>query len=183
MRPDPIPEGSNTVARGRRPLEGVRIRTGALKGCQNPNVPSTYSNLNVHVVFATKQRKPLIAPDWMGELHAYIGGVFRNLAATAFAVGGMKDHVHVIAGLRATHAPADLVREVKKASSLWAAVRCPRFAWQEGYGAFSESAARVPEIIAYIARQEDHHRRVSSAEELKALLAEHGIAFDECYFE
>jgi len=146
-------------------------------------VPSTYTNLNAHIVFATKQRKPLIAQDWMGELHAYIGGVFRNLGATAFAVGGTEDHVHVIAGLRATHAPADLLREVKKTSSLWAAGHYPRFAWQEGYGAFSESADRVPEIIAYIARQEEHHRKVSSAEELRALLAEHGIAFDESYFE
>jgi REP element-mobilizing transposase RayT len=98
-------------------------------------------------------------------------------------VGGVADHIHLLLSLRATHAVADLVREIKKASSNWAAGQCSAFAWQTGYAAFSVSASEVPRVTAYIATQEEHHRKLSSAEELRLLLAEHGVEFDERFFE
>ena len=125
----------------------------------------------------------MIPPDGKDELHAYIGGIVRNLGGVAFAVGSTQDHVHMIIGLKAIHAPAEVLREVKKSSSLWAAAPFGKFAWQEGYGAFSEGAERVEQIVDYITRQEEHHRTVSSADELMALLDEHGIPYDERFFE
>lgn len=68
-------------------------------------MPSTYTNLNVHIVFAVKGRAPLVTPEWKDELHAYVGGTVRNVGGVAFAVGGTSDHVHMIVGLKATHAP------------------------------------------------------------------------------
>ena len=98
-------------------------------------------------------------------------------------VGGVADHIHLLASLRATHAVADLVREVKKSSSTWAASHDSRFAWQTGYAAFSVSASDVPRVTIYIANQEEHHRKFSSADELRFLLAEHGVEFDQRFFE
>jgi len=144
---------------------------------------STYLSLQVHVIFATDGRAPSIGEEWRSELHSYIGGVVRGLGAVPIMIGGTADHVHALVGLRATHAVADVVREVKKASSLWAADRFARFRWQTGYGAFSVSPGDVERTIAYIADQEQHHRKISSAEELKALMAEFGVEWDERFFE
>ncbi len=153
------------------------------EGVAESCMASTYLSLNVHVVFATKGRKPTIDPAWRRDLHAYIGGTVRGLGAVPIAVGGVADHVHLLAGFRATQCVADVVREIKKASSVWAADQSSGFAWQVGYGAFSVSPTQVPSVVAYIAEQEEHHRRVSSAEELRALLLEYGIPCDERFFE
>lgn len=125
----------------------------------------------------------MIADAWRNDLHAYIGGTIRGLGATPTIVGGVADHVHLLVGLRGTHAVGDLIREVKKASNAWAKERFVGFGWQEGYGAFSVSPGDLDRTIAYIAGQEEHHRRVSSADELRAIMAEHRIEFDERFFE
>ena len=144
---------------------------------------STYLSLNIHIVFATKRRAPLIADTFRDDLHAFIGGVARTFGATVFRVGGTADHVHVFASTKASIALADFVRELKKASSRWAVDRSPAFSWQAGYGAFSVSPHDVKSVAAYVARQAEHHHALSSADELRALLKEHDITFDERYFE
>jgi putative transposase len=144
---------------------------------------STYLNLNVHMVFATKDRAPTINALWRPEFHAYIGGTIRGLNGLPFAVGGIADHVHILAGLNATHTVADFVREVKKASRAWAVERYDRFGWQTGYGAFSVGAERVETVVAYVNGQEEHHRTITAIDELRALLADHGVAYDERFFE
>lgn len=125
----------------------------------------------------------MIGDPWRQDLHRYIGGTLNGLDAKPMIVGGVADHVHLLASLRATHAVANLVREVKKSSTTWAASQYSNFAWQVGYAAFSVSVAEVPRVTAYIANQEEHHRKVSSADELRLLLAEHGVSFDERFFE
>jgi putative transposase len=125
----------------------------------------------------------MIGPDWIRHLHAYIAGVVRRQGATCLAVGGVADHVHILGGLKSIHALADFVRELKRNSSIWAAERYHAFEWQIGYGAFSVSSRDVVGISAYIRNQEEHHRKVSSADELRSILDESGIAYDESYFE
>jgi putative transposase len=135
---------------------------------------ATYINLTTHIVFATKNRLPLIADPWRAGLHASIGGTLKGLGGFPFAVGGVSDHVHLV---------ADLVRELKKTTSAWAAERCPEFRWQTGYAAISVSPHVTPEIVRYIKGQEDHHRQVSSVDELRRLLKEAGIPIVDAYFE
>jgi putative transposase len=53
------------------------------------------------------------------------------------------------------------------------------FAWQTGYAAFSVSKSGLEEVRGYIARQEEHHKRMSFKEELIALLKKHEIEYDE----
>jgi len=97
--------------------------------------------------------------------------------------GGVEDHMHLLLGLKATHCVADLVREIKKATHDWAVTRQSGFAWQRGYAALSVGKAQLPGIARYIASQEEHHRRQSSADELWEILPELGIDYDERYFE
>jgi REP element-mobilizing transposase RayT len=127
-------------------------------------MPSTHLALHVHVVFSTKDRMPLITPEWRGRLHAFLGGVVKNLEATPEAVGGVADHVHLLVGLRATHALAEVIRSVKAVSSKWVheEIGLKKFAWQEGYGAFSVSPSQCEAVRQYIAGQEEHHRNSAS---------------------
>jgi REP element-mobilizing transposase RayT len=97
-------------------------------------------------------------------------------------VGGVADHVHLLISLRPVHCIADLMRDMKKDSSSWAKENFDRrFAWQEGYAAFSVSPSATSAVKKYIANQEAHHARYSFVDELKDLLKRSGIEYDEKY--
>ena len=76
-------------------------------------MPSTYVSLHYHLVFSTKSREPWFPPSQRPRVHDYLGGIIRGMNGIPHAVGGMGDHVHVFAGLRATHCLADVMREFK----------------------------------------------------------------------
>lgn len=141
----------------------------------------SYFSIEMHFVFATKNRASLIQPEWRPRLYSYMAGVFRNKKALVREVGGVDDHVHMLASLRGNHAPADLMRDVKAESSSWVhdELREPSFEWQEGYGCFSVSSSNIDAVTDYIRRQEEHHRRRSFRDEYRELLVRHGIPFDE----
>jgi REP element-mobilizing transposase RayT len=144
-------------------------------------MPSTHTSLHYHVVFGTKNRHPWIAPEWREDLHRYLGGCVKTLDGIPQEIGGVADHVHLLLGLRATHCLADVVREIKKASSRWIHEerRVPLFGWQEGYGAFTVSRSNVEPVRKYIATQAEHHRKRTFDEEYRELLKRHEIDFDE----
>jgi REP element-mobilizing transposase RayT len=143
---------------------------------------STYTSLHFHIVFSTKERRGLIATAWRPQLHEYLGGTVRGLGGVAETVGGVDDHVHILASLNARHRLADFLREVKKASSVWSAENHERsFAWQEGYAAFSVSPTQRDVLRRYIANQEEHHRKVSFVDEIKRLLERNGVNYDPKY--
>ena len=144
-------------------------------------MPSTHLSLHYHLVFSTKDRRPLIADTWRTQLHAYLGGAVRTCGGVAEAVGGTADHAHLLVGLRATHTLADVLREIKHSSSQWAheTIGARLFAWQEGYGAFTVSASNLARVKTYIARQEEHHRKRTFEEEYVALLKRSGVEYDE----
>jgi len=111
-----------------------------------------------------------------------MGGTVRGLGGVAEAIGGVTDHVHLLLSLKTTVAPAKLVRDLKKASSLWAAKNHePQFAWQEGYVIFSVSWNHCAAVRRYIDGQEEHHRQTSFSDELKRLLEKNGVKYDPKY--
>jgi putative transposase len=147
---------------------------------------STYLSLYYHFVFATQERKPLIAAEWRSRLHEYLGGTVNRLGGQSLGVGGTTDHVLLLVELNATHCVADFMRELKKASSSWARETietAPVFAWQKGYAALTVSASNVRAVRAYIQNQEEHHRQRSFREELLKLLERSGIKVDQRYFD
>lgn len=146
---------------------------------------STYLSLHYHLVFGTKDRKPMIDAAWRERLHEYLGGTVRGLGGFPEGIGGIADHVHLLVGLKATHCLADFLRELKKASSVWVhdEIHCPSFAWQEGYAAFTVSATARDAVKNYIANQEQHHRVKSFREELIEMLERALIMFDPKYLD
>jgi REP element-mobilizing transposase RayT len=148
-------------------------------------MPSTHTSLHYHLIFATKDRQPLIAPEWRTRLHEYLGGTVRGLGAVPQGIGGVADHVHLLVALKPTHCLADFMRELKKASSVWVAqeIGLAAFRWQEGYGAFTVSASARPSVQAYIANQEEHHRTRTFLEELVEFLKKSGVDYDPRYLD
>src|SRR5713101_6912722 len=132
-------------------------------------MPSTHVSLHYHIVFSTKNRIAYIEPAWRQRLHEYLGGTVRGLGGVPLQVGGVADHVHLLVGLKAIHAVAEIVREVKKASNSWVQASLDRkFQWQEGYGAFTVSRGDISDITDYITGQEEHHRKRTFQEEYLA---------------
>ncbi len=145
-------------------------------------MPSTHLSLHYHIVFSTKERRRVIADTWREMLHAYIGGILRELGAVARCIGGTGDHVHILARMKATHTLADVVREIKRGSSAWIHEHGVRkFAWQEGYGAFTVSPSQLSKVEQYVANQVEHHRKKTFEEEYVELLRLSGVEFDDKY--
>lgn len=147
-------------------------------------MPQSFSKNLFHVVFSTKDRMRYIDAAIRTELHAYIGGIVRELGGTALIIGGIEDHVHMLMSLPANVAVSDCLRVVKTNSSRWLHERWPdraKFAWQGGYASFTVSASSEGAVRQYIAAQEQHHRARSFQEEFVALLRKHGVPFDERY--
>jgi len=139
--------------------------------------------LHYHIVFSTKDRRPVATPEVRPRLWGYIGGIVQSQGGVALAIGGTADHVHVLAGLPKGKTVPDAIREIKANSSRWVRETFPElgFAWQAGYGAFTVGVRGLPRVKGYIARQDEHHATVSFEDEFRSFLAEHGLAYDERY--
>lgn len=146
---------------------------------------STYTQILYHIVFATKDRQPVLSDSRRDDLYSYMNGVMKNNHSRPVWTNGVKDHVHILLSVHPAVALARLLKDIKVASSIWIKENevFPNFAgWQEGYGAFTYSLHDEPELIGYLKRQQEHHRKVSFKEEYRELLFDAGIKIDERYF-
>lgn len=137
----------------------------------------------LHLVFSTKERRPFLHDKPLrDELHHYLGGILTHLDCQPLIIGGVEDHVHLLFAHNRTTAVADVVKELKRGSSVWLKTKSPtmgEFAWQNGYGVFSIGQSQVEDLRAYIAGQEEHHRKVSFQDEYRRLLQRYEVGFDE----
>ena len=139
----------------------------------------------VHLVFSTKERRPFLRDlQLRDELHRYLGGIILNLDCQPIIVGGVEDHVHSLFALARTSALSEIVKEIKRGSSLWIKTKSKGlsdFAWQNGYGAFSIGSSQIEAVRRYIKNQEEHHRTASFQDEFRTLLRRYRIECDERY--
>ena len=144
----------------------------------------TYTNLDYHVVFATKRRYPWISPRIEARVWEYLGGIAKNSRIHPYQIGGIDDHLHLALGIPPTLEVSKAVQMFKGGSSKWIGQTFPEmrgFAWQDGYGAFSVSKSILPSVIDYIVDQREHHRHKTFQEEFREMLVKHGIPFNEQY--
>ena len=147
-------------------------------------MPQSLSQVIIHLIFSTKDREQWLDAEARPRMHAYLATVCRNLGGEAFRVGGIADHVHIVTTLPRTLAQAELIEEVKKASSKWIKSLGSQYAafyWQRGYGAFSVSRSQLDSVTKYVERQEEHHRSISFQDEYRAFLEKYQVQFDERY--
>jgi putative transposase len=145
---------------------------------------NTYTQIYLHVVFAVCGRACVIDPTRREELQKYITGIVTGKAQKLIAIYCRPDHTHVLLGLKPNIAPSDLIGDIKTGSTnhineqRW--IGC-RFAWQEGFGAFSVSHSDLDPVANYIHNQETHHHRKSFQEEYVDFLERHNVPYDERY--
>jgi putative transposase len=147
-------------------------------------MPQSLAHVLIHVVFSTKDRRPIINATVAPQLHAYVAGTVRALDCECLRVGGHDDHIHLAIRMSRTITAAKLVEEIKVASSKWMKDQGPDyagFAWQRGYGLFSLSPSHLEPLLEYIERQPEHHRNVGFKEEFLDLLRKNGLEHDERY--
>ena len=145
---------------------------------------NTFTSLHCHIIFSTKNREPWLDSAIRPRMHAYLATICRDLGGQAFRAGGVSDHVHILTTLPRTLSQAQMIEQIKKASSKWIKPLEPRyrgFFWQRGYAAVSVSPSQLDAVLQYIQIQEEHHRTRTFQEEYRELLHRHGIEFDERY--
>jgi putative transposase len=137
-----------------------------------------------HIVFSTKNRRPLIHPPLENELHKYLGGICANLEFQPICVGGHVDHVHIICMLSKKIGVMKLIQEVKTSSSKWMKEKDSRlsdFYWQGSYASISVDEHRIDALKIYVQNQQEHHKVKTFQEEYRGFLREANIDFDERY--
>ncbi len=148
-------------------------------------MPQSLAQVYLHVIFSTKNREPYLEDaNLRQETYAYMSSICRGMKSPSLLIGGVADHVHILCKFARTCTMADLVKEVKRESSLWLKTKDPNlgsFYWQEGYGVFSANPYQVDTLKQYIANQEEHHREESFQDEYRRILREHGVDYDERY--
>ena len=148
-------------------------------------MPQSLSAVYIHLTFSTKDRRPFLRDKAVRDkLHSQMGGISKILECPSLIVGGVEDHVHLLCRFGRTVSQAEWVKELKRVSNGWLKEQGPGytdFEWQGGYADFSVSHSNLEQVKHYIVGQEEHHRRMTFQDELRALLRKHEIEFDERY--
>jgi len=143
-----------------------------------------YTQITYQIVFSTKGRVPAMVESGQQVLYKYLFGILKEKRCFTYRINGVEDHLHIVTDLHPTVALADLIKDLKVASSIMIRKKSLYVdwpGWQDGYGAFTYSKDARPQLIAYVKNQKEHHKKESSRDEYVRLLQEHGVDFDEKY--
>ena len=114
------------------------------------------SKVLLHIIFSIKNREPWLDSNVRPRMHAYLATICRDAGADFVRVGGVSDHVHIVTTLARTLSQAQLIEEIKKASSKWVKALDARyrgFFWERGYAAFSVSPSQLDSVLEYVNKQ------------------------------
>lgn len=115
--------------------------------------------LHYHVIWATRERLPLLTPDIEQAVHKYLAQKCLHRGGFYHAINGMPDHVHLVVSIPPRQAIADFIGALKGSSShfITREFNVP-FSWEEGYGVFTINTRLLPKAIEYVQNQKMHHR-------------------------
>ena len=147
-------------------------------------MPQSLLKMLAHVVFSTKHRADLIAPEIENDLFGYMHGIVENNGAKLIIAGGTANHVHLLESLPKKIDVPELIGDIKRDSSSWIKKQSSEFNnfyWQKGYGAFSIGQSQVEALMNYIKLQKEHHLKQDFKDEFRTLLTKYEIDYDEQY--
>jgi REP element-mobilizing transposase RayT len=144
-----------------------------------------YKQILYQVVFRTKSNKPTLHANGRAQLYEYISALLKHRNCFCYQIGGVEDHLHLVFSLHPSVALSDVIKELKVASNKM--IKEKRLfsnfeSWADGYSAFTYAFGAKNNLVSYVASQEQHHAKVSFAEELRTLCEEHEVEIDERYF-
>ncbi len=127
--------------------------------------------LYYHLIWATKERHPLITSDIEPVLYGYMVGKIQALGCIIHAIGGIENHIHLVASIPPKLSIADFVKGIKGGSSHYLnhslANSFPQFGWQRGYGVFSLDSKQLNGVVAYVRNQKEHHKQGTTISSLE----------------
>ncbi len=144
--------------------------------------PGTFTQLYVQLVFAVKNRDAVLHKNIRDRVFKYISGIVTEMKHKSIIVNGISNHIHIFMGLNPNVSISDTVHDIKRSSSLMINNEklCPgKFAWQDGYGAFTYSRSQINDVYQYILNQEEHHRKTTFREEYIHFLKKFEIEYNE----
>ena len=137
-----------------------------------------YSRVWLHLVWATLERRPLLEKSAAVKLSAHLHEYAQQKGVYMKINFVNPDHVHALVDLPTNLTIEDMMQLLKGASSHWVNEQnliTGKFGWGRGYGVFSVSESGVSDVCAYIANQEEHHRKRDFVEELKLFVERYGL--------
>ncbi len=143
----------------------------------------SYICSHYHLVFSIKNRAPAITPEIEPRLWEYLGGLVGGIGGTPIQIGGVEDHVHMLVTLRQEPALSTMLRDIKAGSSGWVHDEFPTHVtlvaeWIRRIGV---RHSNIDKVKAYIAKQKEHHKKMSFEDELRRFSEKHGVEFNEKY--
>ena len=138
-----------------------------------------------HIIIVTKNRGRTLSHEYSHDLYNYIGAIVKNRSSILFEVNGIEDHIHLLVRLHPTISLADFVKEVKVATSIWMKShgKFPDFiGWSPKNGAFTKSERDFEMIRDYVRNQKSHHAKIDFINEMKSLMQDEKLQYDEKYF-
>lgn len=145
---------------------------------------STYTQLYIQYVFSVKGRENFIKEFFRDELEKVICGIVNNHKCKTYAIYCNPDHTHLLVGMHPNISPSKLMEQVKSGSSKWLNEKkyIPgKFAWQDGYDAFTYSKSHIDKVVKYILNQSEHHKKRSFREEYLLFLQKYGVRYNDKY--
>jgi putative transposase len=142
----------------------------------------SYCRCWLHLIWTTLDREPMLTRPAAAKASRFL---------TQYAVKNgiyMKinyfnsEHVHALIDLPTSKSIEEVAQLFKGSSSHWInenRLLRGRFAWGRGYWAFSISHSHVERVAAYIATQEEHHRRKTFGQEFKLFVKRYGLEWHE----
>jgi len=144
---------------------------------------STYTQILFQIVFGSYDYTPFLSTENENVLFSYIAGILKNKSCHSYIVGGASNHIHIITHVHPTIAPAYLVKDIKLSSHKMILQNIKIFSqfsgWQVGYSGFTYHISSKTNLIRYVENQREHHKVYSFKEELKELLIENSVDFDD----
>ncbi len=136
------------------------------------------SRVWLHIVWATLERCPFLDKPAAAKLSAWLHDCAKQKKIYMKINFVNPDHVYALVDLPTNLCVEDMMQLFKGGSSHWVndqSLVAGRFGWGRGSGVFSVSESGVPDVCAYIANQEEHHRKRNFAEELKLFVERYGL--------
>jgi putative transposase len=156
-----------------------QVTDDSFKTFYAPRMPHTLSRNLVHCVFSTKGRIGLV--DNPEALWKRLGVIAHGKNIALVTAGGTANHVHLLIALSPVMTLANTIQNLKAHSSRWMKEEVPKFAWQEGYGAFGVSESQRVTVTDYISRQAEHHKKWTYEQEFVTLVRRSGVEYDSRY--
>jgi putative transposase len=144
--------------------------------------PGTFTQLYVQMVFAVKNRNALLNKNIQTRVFEYMSGIITEMKHKSIIVNGVSNHVHIFIGLNPSISISDTVHDIKRSSSLFInkeKLCSNKFAWQDGYGAFTYSRSHIDNVYQYILNQVEHHKKITFRDEYIDFLKKFEIEYDE----